>query len=327
MMTKPKKKHILAKIIFSLLIFLIGTEIALQAAHYIHTALNPVSGIEHPEAPVILCVGDSHTYGTKMKPGNDYPARLQKIFERNDFPVNVINQGVPGTNTSELRRKLPGLMKAYQPNLVVVLICVNNEWNRKDTTWSDIQDDRFPKGIIHFPKRMWYSFGDSLRTVRFVLYVWNTNFGDLQPNEIEKDRDGNIYFHDWGGKGDWDISYKNILKRSKRDLDEIVILIRSEGGEPVFLTYVGQPFSPMTGANSILRESSLINSVLLIDNDKLIHSLYVSEDNKIDKKTHSRLFLTDPGETHLAADGYEIVAQNIYSNIIKHNLFAKKNLP
>jgi GDSL-like Lipase/Acylhydrolase family len=326
-MKKPKRKRYLRRVLFSFIILVVCIELSLQAAHYMNSSFNSDSSLKHPGAPVILCVGDSHTYGTKMDEGADYPAQLQKRFERNSFPVNVINQGVPGTNTSELRRKLPGLMKKYNPDLVIVLVCVNNDWNRKDTTWSDIQDKIFPQGIVHIPKRLWYSFGDSLRTARLVSYTWKVYNPGTLSNEIEKDRDGNVYVHDWGGKGNWDGPYLNILKRTKRDLDAIVQTIRSAESEPVFLTYAGQPFSPMSGANATLKGSALQNAVLFIDNDKVIRSLYVAKDGRLDLEKHAELFLTDPGETHLDAAGYEVVADNIYRVIKRQNLLKKTGSP
>ena len=83
---------------------------------------------------VILCLGDSHTWGA----GKGYPARLAERLAARSDRYRVINLGVPGTNTAQLRRRLPGYLDRFHPRAVVMWDGINNSWNQTDTElWSD----------------------------------------------------------------------------------------------------------------------------------------------------------------------------------------------
>jgi len=86
-------------------------------------------------------VGDSHTYGGGVPTEESYPAELQKFLDgRTPNTWSVINLGVPGMNTAQLRRRLPDYVSLYGPEVVVVWAGVNNSWNlaevdMKDSGW------------------------------------------------------------------------------------------------------------------------------------------------------------------------------------------------
>jgi lysophospholipase L1-like esterase len=77
---------------------------------------------------VVLCVGDSHTRG-RPDPGN-YPAQLERILnERADRPYRVVNLGVPGMNTAQVRERFERYLAYYRPAIVVHWAGINNFWN------------------------------------------------------------------------------------------------------------------------------------------------------------------------------------------------------
>ena len=85
---------------------------------------------------VVLCVGDSHTWGN----GRGYPRRLSQRLAALSKEYRVINLGVPGTNTAQLRNRFAAFLERYDPGLVVIWTGVNNRWNRSETeVWSEAE--------------------------------------------------------------------------------------------------------------------------------------------------------------------------------------------
>lgn len=78
----------------------------------------------------VLAVGDSHTYGPGLPEDESYPAQLQSLLDV-DAPgeFSVINLGLPGMSTTQVRNRLPRFVTLYQPDIVIVWCGVNNAWN------------------------------------------------------------------------------------------------------------------------------------------------------------------------------------------------------
>lgn len=112
----------------------------------------------HPAAApdgstVILCVGDSHTRG-RRDPDN-YPAQLERLLsERTGRRFRVVNVGVPGQNTAQMRRRFERYLLYYRPAAVVFWGGVNNGWNQLETAaWE---------------RSLWERLLEQSRLVRFV---------------------------------------------------------------------------------------------------------------------------------------------------------------
>src|SRR5262245_16376866 len=119
------------------LLTLAVAELALQAAAlFAHGRENDT----HAEnAYRVLCVGDSHTYGAMLPAVDSYPGHLQRLLdEKSPGTYAVVNLGIPGQNTTQVRNRLHGAIATYRPNLIVVWCGVNNAWNRRDsaTPWT-----------------------------------------------------------------------------------------------------------------------------------------------------------------------------------------------
>jgi lysophospholipase L1-like esterase len=70
---------------------------------------------------VILCFGDSLTYGTGASPGMDYPSRLGQMLGR-----EVINAGVPGDTTASALNRLERDVLSVSPGLVLITLGGND---------------------------------------------------------------------------------------------------------------------------------------------------------------------------------------------------------
>lgn len=74
---------------------------------------------------VILCVGDSHTRG--WQPSDNLPAALQALLDAHaPGRWRVVNVGVPGLNTAQLRNRFERYLAYYRPAVVIHWAGINN---------------------------------------------------------------------------------------------------------------------------------------------------------------------------------------------------------
>jgi len=68
-----------------------------------------------PKGATVLVLGDSLSYGTGAKDGEDYPTLLAQATG-----WKIINKGVPGDTTAGGLERLPDLLEEYQPKLLII---------------------------------------------------------------------------------------------------------------------------------------------------------------------------------------------------------------
>jgi lysophospholipase L1-like esterase len=79
----------------------------------------------------ILAVGDSHTYGAYVDESESYPAQLQaRLDARAPGRASVVNLGIPGLSTTQLRERLAVHVARYRPDVVIAWCGSNDAWNR-----------------------------------------------------------------------------------------------------------------------------------------------------------------------------------------------------
>ena len=114
-------------ILLGLLMGLLATELALQLlALVVWSQRDP--GEVAGDGPVVLCVGDSFTYGMgSTGPESTYPARTAVHLERLlGHPVTVVNGGWAGRNSRHVLLNLPGQLRTFAPAVVCILVGVND---------------------------------------------------------------------------------------------------------------------------------------------------------------------------------------------------------
>jgi lysophospholipase L1-like esterase len=128
---------------------LLFVEISLQAAAVVvrFTTQRSASGWQGTDALKLLALGDSNTYGLWVNEGEAYPRVLETLWNATpERPhLEVLNLGFPGTNSSQLRNRLPKLLALLRPDIVTVMVGVNDFWTAAepvgdDTTWRERLD-------------------------------------------------------------------------------------------------------------------------------------------------------------------------------------------
>lgn len=114
----------------------------------------------------ILCMGNSHTFGSGVPQGKAYSYVLENFFaeERPGFNVSVANAGIGNANTSILIERFPTFVKEGKPDLVLTMAGEPNIWNKY--------------GYAHFEKKItgknrfdWKIFFGHSRFIRWLLYL------------------------------------------------------------------------------------------------------------------------------------------------------------
>lgn len=108
---------------------------------------------------VLLCAGDSHTWGL----GKGYPAALAERLAKRSPRYQVANLGVSGSNTAQVRRRFPEWLDTFRPAVVVVWSGVNNLSNRTD---ADVWERH--AGVAPLP--LWERVLEKSRLWRFVRW-------------------------------------------------------------------------------------------------------------------------------------------------------------
>jgi lysophospholipase L1-like esterase len=119
-------------ILLGLLLTVVLLEAGLQASAWIVQ-----STTDRPEAIAgsagkvrVLCLGDSNTFGLHLEREQAYPRRLEELWNDSMSPpeLDVVNFGYPGTSSSRLLRDIDSILDTFMPNLVVLMVGVNDYW-------------------------------------------------------------------------------------------------------------------------------------------------------------------------------------------------------
>lgn len=82
--------------------------------------------VAHAAAPAILVLGDSLSAAYGIDPKDGWVALLEARLEAEGYPHRVVNASISGETTSGGRRRLPDLLAAHRPELVVIELGAND---------------------------------------------------------------------------------------------------------------------------------------------------------------------------------------------------------
>ena len=255
-----------------------------------------------PGARVIVCAGDSHTYGVMVNKEDAYPAQLERLLNREGGNYQVLNLGAPGQNSTQILQAMPEILKSYQPIALVLLVGVNNGWNISG------QDQDFMRNLLIKSKvyrlfRLLY-FDTVARDKRFLVSRRRDTGEELQnferPVEAKSDSE-----------------FRAIQLRYLADMVQIARLCQDNETKVVLMNYAGDKEFDYATVNAMIRELSEKLRLPLVDNYSHFMSLLYRPDGAFDQELHDQLFLED---MHLKAPGYSIVAENLYQALKQQNI-------
>ena len=94
---------------------------AINRRHFTLTALMGATGTAMATSPKrLLVVGDSISAEYGLTRGSGWVQLLQQKIQQENRPWSVVNASISGDTTSGGRSRLPALLKAHQPALVVI---------------------------------------------------------------------------------------------------------------------------------------------------------------------------------------------------------------
>jgi len=275
--------------------------------------------LAHPGAPTILCLGDSHTFGVGVPADQAYPAQLGRLLQDQGVEVNVVNLGVPGQNTSQIRRNLPGWIRQYHPVAVVILAGVNDGWNQADALLAELEDGQLRnQPWPRWPARV-LSGLSGLKTYRLIAYLFRRAERDRRDIEQARDRTGQLVLHDYDPANAPQEPYGD-ARRAYRNLCRIADLALNQKVTPVFLTYIGLPPVTFEVANQLLRDAARSRNSPLVDNDRILRPELMDKAGLINTALRDRLLFPD---MHLTEDGYRRIAANVAQVLLERGLIPK----
>lgn len=309
------------------LITLLLLEIVLQvASRFIEKRPHPFTG---KEAPLdgklrIVMMGDSNTYGLYLKEDESYPSVFEKKWNARhpDQPVEVINLGFPGTNSSRVLKSIPDVIQTFSPDVITVMVGVNDYWMAPVETKEAINTVS--------PFLVWCR--EHVRIYK-LMYMLRRQF--YQPDKLEIDDEGRHLQFDEnrleqykksldGGAppvvgdkpfsiryGDtrFDIGYildvgrdENPAEDMKQNLIRMADVANAHGIKLVFISYAFYEY-PQKMANWQMKAVSKSHGVDLINVAKIFR-----QECGLGEVRCQQLFFPD---YHPSAEGYRVIAESL----------------
>jgi lysophospholipase L1-like esterase len=160
----------LGRVVASVLLAPVAALALLEVALRVEGAVRTRATARPPDGTdVVLCVGDSHTRG--LPDPDNVPCHLQRLLDAHALrPHRVVNLGVPGLTTGQLRARLPRWVDYYRPAVIVFWGGVNNGWRQTEPPWR---------------RRAIARLGDHSRAVQILRLIHF--FGGLRFTRLETD--------------------------------------------------------------------------------------------------------------------------------------------
>ena len=262
------------------------------------------------EGNIILCLGDSSTFGIGASNYKEksYPAQLQKILNENISGINfeVINGGIPGSNSSQLLHRLRKNILKYKPALLIVQIGENDYWNLNESNITEYYDVPLYRRIL-LGTELFLNYSKLFRFIKLVSvssdtknYVEDNPYEDTAP-VVERTK-GKKYRFSLSDPAST-IAYSRLINEN---FTKIVQIAKEHNVRIIFMRYhVG-------GYRSIHFYQEQIFNQLNVPYVNNRHLFVEAEKRGINPFGRDKWH---PGD-----DGYLLIAKNIYNKMLSLNI-------
>ncbi len=251
----------------------------------------------------VLAVGDSHTYGVYLSQEEAYPRQLQAELERRKpGRYQVLNLGLPGTNSSQIRARLPAWLDRYQPRTVVFCAGINNTWNKSDTE-ALCQESALTRWI------------QGLRTYRlFKLLALRLQTAAPGRPDIERVVDGAVREHRDSQTGEVLIRHEGdpnerlaiprVLELLHHDLEQIHALVQARGVRLILLNYAEPSRESLTRLSDAMTRFGQAHGIPVVDPRPRFQQLLA-------EGAARTVYFASERDSHPRARGYTEVATQV----------------
>jgi len=252
----------------------------------------------------ILSLGDSNTYGVWLaeRERESYPSQLQIVWNETDRrPVEVLNLGYPGTNSSRLLALYPEFIEAFSPNVVIVMIGVNDFWTQP-IALADQPRASGPLGFLKRHSRLYKGlFILSRRSGALALDVDDDPDSDFEKGE------GTIRAGEHEFQVGWTTEIgepEQVEAELRENLRRLADLAERSTARLVFMTYPGR-FRYYGVANEAIRAIAAETGTPLVDLGRVFEPLCP------DVRCPDWLY----EDQHPKVQGYRLVAETISARL------------
>ncbi|MFI5394425.1 MAG: SGNH/GDSL hydrolase family protein [Candidatus Binatia bacterium] len=214
----------------------------------------------------VLCLGDSNTYGVYVDRLQAYPKVFEALWnaEPGKAPIEVLNLGYPGTNSSKLVKDMRRMLWAFRPDMVVVMIGVNDFWTVPETAADS------PNVLDRVAAALW-RVSRAYRLLYIARKAVETPTLEVSPDSWDRSEHGTARYGSYRFELGWrPVREGGGYPRSQlvRNLESNLMMLakqaRDFGAQIIFLTYPAD--SSMYGiANFVIRDAARKASVPLVD--------------------------------------------------------------
>jgi lysophospholipase L1-like esterase len=251
-----------------LLAGLVLLELVLQAgALYVRSTRGTVASSSWiPGRRRVVALGDSNTYGLYLGTrSNAYPAVLERLWNEapSTMPIEVLNLGFPGTNSSRIVNALPEILATLHPDVVTLMVGGNDLWTVPEpTNVAPLQTRRWELQVLLWRISRVYRALYMLRRATTPTTV-SVDFTLRSKNQVR----GAAHIGDQEVPFGWDRAGATPADWAARLGDNIIAIaeaIRVAGARLVLFTYPADRMA-YAEANTVLRAVASRAQIPLID--------------------------------------------------------------